>query len=188
MSELKYNTVAFVQAARVLAQRDPTLRFVVPMAGAKQRTYFYELLTNAGLTDTPLEVIEGRSHTAIAAADAVLVASGTATLEVALFKKPMVIAYKMMRASWEVMRHMGYQPWIGLPNILAREFVVPELLQDAATPQALADALWRQLEDEPHRARLYQRFTDMHHSLLRDTAKESAHAVLELINGPAQKA
>jgi lipid-A-disaccharide synthase len=83
---------------------------------------------------------------------------------------------------------MGYQPWIGLPNILAQEFVVPELLQDVATPQALADALWRQLDDETHRARLVQRFTDMHHSLLRDTAKESARAVLELIGRPAHKA
>jgi lipid-A-disaccharide synthase len=188
MSELKYNTVAFIEAARELAKRDPAIRFVVPMAGERQRSYFNELIAKAGLTDIPLEVIEGRSHTAIAAADAVLVASGTATLEVALYKKPMVIAYKMMRASWEVMRHMGYQPWIGLPNILAQEFIVPELLQDAATPQALADALWRQLDDEAHRTKLYQRFTDMHQTLLRDTAKESARAVLDLIGRPAQRA
>lgn len=181
MSELKYNTAAFIGAVKVLAQRDPDLRFVVPMAGERQHAYFTELLTKAGLADVPIHVIAGQSHAAIAAADAVLVASGTATLEVALFKKPMVIAYKMMRASWEVMRHMGYQPWIGLPNILAREFVVPELLQDAATPQALADALWQQLNDAPHRARLHRRFTDMHHALLRDTAKESAQAVLRLI-------
>jgi lipid-A-disaccharide synthase len=187
MSELKYNSVAFVAAAGILARRDPSIRFVVPMAGAKQRAYFHELIAKAGLSDIPLEVIEGRSHTAIAAADAVLVASGTATLEVALFKKPMVIAYKMMRASWEVMRHMGYQPWIGLPNILAQELLVPELLQDAATPQALADALWRQLDDDAHRAKLYQRFTDMHNTLLRDTAAESAHAVLELIGQPANR-
>jgi lipid-A-disaccharide synthase len=84
----------------------------------------------------------------------VLAASGTATLEVALFKKPMVIAYKVMRASWEIMRHMGYLPWIGLPNILAREFVVPEFLQHAATPQALADAVWFQLTDDANRAKL----------------------------------
>jgi lipid-A-disaccharide synthase len=188
MSELKYNTVAFIEAARHLRQRDPAIRFVVPMAGAKQRAYFSELVVQAGLSDVPLELTEGRSHIAIAAADAVLVASGTATLEVALFKKPMVIAYKMMRASWEVMRHMGYQPWIGLPNILAQEFLVPELLQDAATPHALAAALWRQLDDAPHRARLQQRFTDMHHALLRDTAKESARAVMELIGHPTPRA
>ncbi len=124
---------------------------------------------------------DGQSHTAIAAADAVLVASGTASLEVALFKKPMVIAYKMMRASWEIMRHMGYQPWIGLPNILAREFLVPELLQNAASPEALAEAMWRQLSDVPGRLRLVQRFTDMHHSLLRDSARESAAAVMQVI-------
>lgn len=181
MSELKYNAVAFIQAAKLLAERNRTLQFVVPMAGEKQRLYFDELIRNAGLGDLPLKVIPGRSHDAIAAADAVLVASGTATLEVALFKKPMVIAYKMMRASWEILRHMGYQPWIGLPNILAREFLVPELLQDAATPQALADNLWKQLQDDAHRAALKQRFFEMHQSLLRDTAKESARAVLELI-------
>jgi len=185
MSELKYNSVAFVEAARLLAKRDPSIRFIVPMAGEKQRAYFTELLAGAGLSDAPLELTTARSHEAIAAADAVLVASGTATLEVALFKKPMVIAYKMMRASWEVLRHMGYQPWIGLPNILAREFVVPEFLQNAATPQALADALWEQLHDDALRSRLHQRFTEMHHALLRDTARESAQAVLQLIGQSA---
>lgn len=181
MSELKYNAATFVRAAKLLLQRDPALRFVVPMAGVAQHRYFNELLAQAGLQDVPIKIVDGRSHDALAAADAVLVASGTASLEVALFKKPMVIAYKVMRASWHILRHMGYQPWIGLPNILAREFLVPELLQDAATPQALADALWQQLQDGAHRDWLRQRFTDMHHTLLRDTAGESARAVLKLI-------
>jgi lipid-A-disaccharide synthase len=181
MSELKYNAVAFVQAARLLAARDPSIRFIAPMAGERQRAYFSQLIEQAGLRDVPLQVIDGQSHAAITAADAVLVASGTATLEVALFKKPMVIAYKMMAASWHIMRHMAYQPWIGLPNILAREFLVPELLQDAASPQALADALQAQLDDAGRREHLRQRFTEMHHSLLRDTASESAQAVLQLI-------
>ena len=182
MSELKYNAAAFVGAARLLLQRDPSLTFVAPMAGETRHRYFQELITQAGLQDVPLMVVDGKSHAALAAADAVLVASGTASLEVALFKKPMVIAYKMMRASWHVLRHMGYQPWIGLPNILARDFLVPELLQDAATPQALADALWIQLEDTAHRERLRQRFVEMHLSLLRDTAGESAQAIMQLIN------
>jgi lipid-A-disaccharide synthase len=181
MGELKHNTIAFVQAARILAQRDPGMRFIAPMAGEKQRKFFSELLAEAGLQDLPLQIVDGQSHIAMAAADGVLVASGTASLEVALYKKPMVIAYKMMRASWEIMRHMSYQPWIGLPNILAREFLVPELLQHNATPQALADALWQQLEDPARQAMLKQRFTDMHHSLLRDTASESAQAVLQVI-------
>lgn len=182
MSELKYNAVAFVEAAKLLLQRDASLQFVAPMAGEAQHRYFNELIAQAGLKDVPLKIIAGQSHQALAAADAVLVASGTASLEVALFKKPMVIAYKMMRASWHVLRHMGYQPWIGLPNILAQEFLVPELLQDAATPQALADALWQQLQDGLHRERLQRRFTEMHHTLLRDTAGESARAVLQLID------
>lgn len=181
MSELKYNAVAFVAAAKLLLQRDSTLQFVAPMAGDAQHRYFNELIAQAGLQDVPIKVIDGQSHRALAAADAVLVASGTASLEVALFKKPMVIAYKMMRASWHVLRHMGYQPWIGLPNILAQEFLVPELLQDAATPEALADALWKQLQDGAHREYLQRRFTEIHHTLLRDTAAESARAVLELI-------
>ncbi|HEY0487985.1 MAG TPA: lipid-A-disaccharide synthase [Telluria sp.] len=181
MGELKYLAAPFVGAIKLLAQRDPAMRFVVPMAGERQRDYFNQLVAEAGLTDVQIDLVDGQSHTAIAAADAVLVASGTATLEVALFKKPMVIAYKVMRASWEIMRHMGYQPWIGLPNILAREFLVPELLQNAATPEALADAVWKQLEDLPARARLVQRFTDMHHSLLRNSAEESAAAVMRVI-------
>lgn len=181
MSELKYNTTTFIAAAQRLAERDQSIRFVVPMAGEKQRAYFGELVAKAGLADVPLQLLSGQSHVAIAAADAVLVASGTATLEVALFKKPMVIAYKMMRASWEILRHMGYQPWVGLPNILAQEFVVPELLQEAATPQALADELWKQIDDTAYRKHLHDRFTEMHHALLRDTAKESAQAVLQLI-------
>jgi lipid-A-disaccharide synthase len=117
----------------------------------------------------------------------VLVASGTASLEVALFKKPMVIAYKMMRASWHVMRRMAYQPWIGLPNILARDFIVPELVQDAATPQALADALWVQLHDARNRSSLHKRFTDMHYGLLRNTSHESAQAVMKLIEFPGER-
>ena len=180
MGELKYLAEPFVRAAGLLAKRDPGLRFVVPMAGEKQRAYFSEIVAQAGLGGIELTLADN-SHTAIAAADAVLVASGTATLEVALFKKPMVIAYKVMRASWEIMRHMGYMPWIGLPNILAREFVVPELLQHAVTPEALADAVWQQLNDAAGRERLAARFTEMHHGLLRDSAAVSAEAVLQVI-------
>ena len=181
MGELKYLAETFVRTAGLLAKRDPSLRFVVPMAGDKQRAYFNEIVAKAGLLDVPLMLLDGQSHTAIAAADAVLVASGTATLEVALFKKPMVIAYKVVQAEWLLIRNMGYLPWIGLPNILAREFVVPEFLQHAATPQALADAVWFQLTDEANRVKLQQRFLDMHHSLLRNSAEASAKAVLEVI-------
>lgn len=182
MSELKYNTADFIGAAKILAQRDPSIRFVVPMAGEAQGRYFAELLGQAGLQDTPIQVLQGQSHVAMAAADAVLVASGTASLEVALFKKPMVIAYKMMRATWEVVRRIYYLPWCGLPNIMERDLVVPELLQHAVTPESLADALWFQLHDEANRTNLVQRFTEMHHILLRDTARESSQAVLRVMS------
>jgi lipid-A-disaccharide synthase len=181
MSEIKYNTVAFMKAARLLKKRDRSLQFVAPMAGEKQRQYFLQLVAEAGLQDVEIKLLDGQSHTAIAAADAVLVASGTASLEVALFKKPMVIAYKMMGLEWQILRHFGYQPWIGLPNILARDFLVPELLQDAASPENLAEAMWRQLSDAPHRLHLAERFTEMHHSLLRNSAQESAAAVMKVL-------
>jgi len=181
MGELKYLVEPFVAAAKLLAQRDPQLVFIAPMAGERQRAFYTQIVEKAGLADVPVRLLDGQSHEAIAAADAVLVASGTATLEVALFKKPMTIAYKVMEASWQIMRHMGYQPWIGLPNILAREFVVPEYLQHAATPQALADSVWRQLDDPAGRDALARRFTDMHHSLLRNSAEASADAVLRVI-------
>lgn len=181
LSELKFNSAAFVEAGKLLRQRDPQLELVVPMAGAKQTACFKQLLQQHGLQDVPLHLFDGQSHDCMAASDAVLVASGTASLEVALFKKPMVIAYKMMAASWHVLKHMGYQPWIGLPNILAREFLVPEMLQHAATPQAMAASLWQQLQDTAHTGRLQQRFLEMHHSLLRNSAHESAQAVLRVM-------
>ena len=185
MAEIKHLSLPFAGAVALLAKRDLALRFVAPMAGERQKAYLVELLAKAGYRDLidggTLRLVDGQSHDCIASADAVLAASGTATLEVALFKKPMVIAYKVVQAEWLLIRNMGYLPWIGLPNILAREFVVPEFLQHAATPQALADAVWFQLRDEANRGRLRQRFLDMHHSLLRDSAEESSKAVLEVI-------
>jgi lipid-A-disaccharide synthase len=181
MSEIKYNTATFIATAKILCERDPQIQIVVPMVDEKTRSYYIKLVVAARLDGVPVLLIDGRSHTVIAAANAVLVASGTASLEVALFKKPMVIAYQMMEASWQILKHMGYQPWIGLPNILAREFVVPEFLQSAAKPAAMAEALWSQLNDAGLQSRLKQRFTEMHHALLRDTATVSAQAVVELI-------
>jgi lipid-A-disaccharide synthase len=182
LSEINHHAASFIGAAKILLERDPNIYFVAPMAGNKQRHAYERRVIQAGLSDVPVLLIDGRSHTAITAANAVIVASGTATLEVALLKKPMVIAYKQMWATWQIMRRMAYQPWIGLPNILAREFLVPELIQNDVTPIALADAIWRQLHDELGVERIKQRFLEMHHSLLRDSAKESAQAVLRVIN------
>jgi lipid-A-disaccharide synthase len=114
---------------------------------------------------------------ALAACDVSLVASGTATLEAALFKRPMVIAYRMNPLSWQIMRRQKLQPWVGLPNILASEFLVPEFLQDQATPAALGQAALDWLNQTQRVEHLQQRFIDIHHSLLRDTAKLATDAI-----------
>lgn len=180
MSELKYNTVSFIEAAKILLKREPSLQIVIPMAGERQDSYFKQLLKENKLDLLPLKIIQGQSQKAIAAADAVLVASGTATLEVALLKKPMVIGYRLMWATWQIARHI-VKPPVGLPNILAGEMIVPELLQYDATGPKLAEALWYQLTDEKNRRNLHQRFTDMHHSLLRNMAQTSAEAILDVM-------
>lgn len=182
MSELKYNGDAFIGAARLLAQRDPAIQLVVPMAGERQQQAFAQKLAGAKMENVPLRVIQGQSHRVIEAADAVLVASGTATLEVALYKKPMVIGYRLMGATWEIAKRVVTPP-VGLPNILAGEMIVPEFYQNDATPEALADAVWKQLHDASLRKELAERFTLMHESLLKDTAALSAQAVLDVMNG-----
>ena len=125
------------------------------------------------------------THTALAACDVTLIASGTATLEAALFKRPMVIAYHMNWLSWLLTKRKKLQPWVGLPNILAGEFVVPELLQDAATPQALAHATQAWLADDAstqaRRLALQQRFLTLHHDLTRDTVRLATDAIAQVL-------
>jgi lipid-A-disaccharide synthase len=121
---------------------------------------------------------------AMEAADAVLVASGTATLETALFKRPMVISYVISPAMRRIMQWKSGQsgpavPWVGLPNVLLNDFAVPELLQDEATPDALAHATWAALTDTANAAGLARRFTQLHESLSRDTPALAAQAIIE---------
>ena len=148
-SEIECHRAAiFVRSvARLHAQR-PGLRFVLPAAPGLRS--LLEPLVARHAAGAPLTLLEGRSHEVLAACDVTLIASGTATLEAALFKRPMVIAYRMNALSWQIMKRMRLQPWVGLPNILCRDFVVPELLQDDATPDALARAVLQWL-DGPQR-------------------------------------
>jgi lipid-A-disaccharide synthase len=125
--------------------------------------------------------LDGQSHAALGAADLVLVASGTATLEAALFKRPMVIAYKMPWLSWQITNRKRLQPWVGLPNILCQDFVVPELLQDAATPQAMASALQLWLDHPEQVNHLQQAFQDLHQSLKQDMSSLARHALQKII-------
>jgi lipid-A-disaccharide synthase len=188
-SEVRYNAPTFVETIAWLARRRPELVFVIPAATERLFGDLQHLLAGAALPEgTDCRLIQGRSHEAIAAADTVLVASGTATLEVALFRKPMVIAYKVAWLTYRIMRPMAYLPWIGLPNILCRESLVPEFLQHTATPSALGAALLAQLDDPALAARLAQRFGELHQTLRRDCAARAAEVLLTLAGRPGARA
>lgn len=178
-SELQYLGERFLQAAQQMARQRPELRFVLPAVPAL-RARVDALVRASGLGDR-ITVVTGRSHAALAACDVTLIASGTATLEAALFKRPMVIAYNMNWLSWQIMRRQQLQPWVGLPNILSNDFVVPEFLQDRATPDALASATLQWLDDAAAVARVQARFADLHHQLNRDTPRLATDAIAQVI-------
>jgi lipid-A-disaccharide synthase len=178
-AEIDHLLPRFLAAARLLRQDRPGLRVVLPAVPALWDRV-QQLVQASGLAPH-VQVLRGDAHTALAACDATLIASGTATLEAALFKRPMVIAYHMNPLSWLITQRKRLQPWVGLPNILAQDFLVPELLQGAATPAALAQAMAPWLDAAQHNpdklAALTQRFTEMHHTLRRDTAGLAVHAI-----------
>ncbi|OPF63562.1 lipid-A-disaccharide synthase [Hydrogenophaga sp. H7] len=179
-SEVQYLARRFFDAAVLMRSRRPGLRFVVPAVPAL-REVIEAHAQDAGLQD--VLIVQGRSHEVLTACDVTLIASGTATLEAALFKRPMVIAYNMHWLSWIIMRRKQLQPWVGLPNILSSDFVVPELLQDAATPAALAEATLAWLDSPQRAAALEERFTQLHHLLQRDTARLATDAIEKVLAG-----
>ncbi|WP_208299964.1 lipid-A-disaccharide synthase [Aquabacterium sp. A08] len=183
LAEIDHLLPRFLAASRLMADQRPDLRFVMPVVPAAW-TRVQALLRAQGLKDR-VQAVRGDSHRVLAACDVTLIASGTATLEAALFKRPMVIAYHMNWLSWQLTRRKMLQPWVGLPNILAGECVVPELLQDAATPEALARETLAWLAPDPTtRARvqaLRQRFDALHDSLCRDTATLATDAIEKVL-------
>ena len=181
-SELHFMADLFIETARRLHQRFPEARFLVPLATRETRDLFELALYRLKALDLPITRLFGHAQDAMAAADGVLVASGTATLEAALLKKPMVIAYRMSPWSWQLMRRMKYQPWVGLPNILAERFVVPEFLQDDATSENLAQALGNLVEDRGSCQRIAGAFAAMHRQLRRNSADSAAEAVCACLN------
>ncbi len=186
-AEIVHIAPVFFDAARHLAARDPALRFVVPVADIGLRPLLDAMLARersldaAGAGDR-IDLVDGRAHDCLEACDGVLVASGTATLEAALYKRPMVIAYRMPAVSAWIMRRIGgYLPWVGLPNILAGESLVPELLQERATGPAVARALLQVLEDAGAQRRLEERYAAIHESLRRDTPALASAAIVQTI-------
>ena len=182
-SEVQYLAEVFFKAVVQVSIAQPAIKFIVPCAPGL-RAAITAQAQRAGVTlgDQGLvQLLDGQSHTALAACDVTLIASGTAALEAALFKRPMVIAYNMHWLSWQMMRRKKLQPWVGLPNILCRDFVVPEFLQSAATPQALSQALLDWLAQPEKIHALEQRFTALHTELQRDTLQLASHAIAQVI-------
>ena len=182
-AEVEYIAAPFLRAAALLRQARPALRLVIPAVPAL-RARIEQIARDCGMADA-VQIVDGQSHTVLAACDCTLIASGTATLEAALFKRPMVIGYHMHPISWRLMRRKQLQPWVGLPNILCGEFVVPELIQDAATPPALAAAVAHWLDARTHSPEtltaLEQRFTALHETLRRDTPRLAADAIQKIL-------
>lgn len=178
-SEIQYLAQRFFAAAALIRQARPNVRFVTPAAPGLKAA-IEEAAQSAGLA-SGLQVVEGQSHAVLAACDVTLIASGTATLEAALFKRPMVIGYNMNWLSWQLMRRKKLQPWVGLPNILCGEFVVPELLQDEATPEKLSAAVLEWLAAPARISAVQQRFLALHHELRRDTRALATDAIEKII-------
>jgi len=177
-SEIAQLARIFLQAAKLLQQQHPKLHVLLPVAPGLMPAVQMQV-HDLGLKR--IRLLEGQSHAALGAADLVLVASGTATLEAALFKRPMVIAYKMPWLSWQITSRKRLQPWVGLPNILCQDFVVPELLQNAATPDALARALQHWLDHPEQVSHLQQRFHALHQTLKQDLSSLARHALEKIV-------
>ncbi len=178
-SEIRLIGPTFFKAMDLMQAREPGIRFVMPAATPALRDMLQPLVE--AHPNLALTITDAQAQLAMTAADALLVKSGTVTLEAALLKKPMVISYKVPWLEGQIMRQMGYLPYVGLPNILAGRFVVPEILQHFATPEALASATLTQLHDETNRRTLTEIFTEMHHSLRRNTAQRAAQAIISVI-------
>jgi len=168
----------YVETAKLILQKLPEAQFLVPLASRETRTIFENEIWRQEAQQLPITLLFGHAHDAMIAADGVLVASGTATLEAALLKRPMVITYKLSPLTYWIAKRKQYLPYVGLPNILAGKFVVPEILQDDATPENLAQALLNLVNNKHAVAALEETFTTMHQTLRQDTAQKAAAAIL----------
>lgn len=177
-SEVRQLAMLYVRTARLMLNKQPTLKFLIPLVTKETRAIFQQAIYDDNAEDLPLQILFGHAHLAMQAADAIIVASGTATLEAALIKRPMVITYRMPRLSWMLLRRMNYLPYVGLPNILANRFVVPELLQHDANPEKLAETTLRLIEDKSLMAEIREEFTRIHLTLKQNTEEKAADAIL----------
>jgi lipid-A-disaccharide synthase len=180
-SEVAQHAELFVKTAELISHYHKNVKFLVPLITRQTRTMFEKAIRMHAIGPLNMLLLFGHAHDAMEAADFVIVASGTATLEAALLKKPMIITYRMSQASWLLLKQMHYLPYVGLPNVLANKFIVPELLQNEATPEKLAEKMNEMLADKVHLNEINQTFTEMHHTLKQDSAKKSAEVVLSYL-------
>lgn len=175
--ELKALAALFIEAVKVLSQRRPDTRFLIPLVNRETRLLFEQALYQAGAQELPIRILFGHAHDALQAADAALIASGTATLEALLLECPHVITYKVPWLTAQIMKRQALLPWVGLPNILARRDLVPEVLQEQARPETLAEALEKLLSDPAARQAQIDEFRIQRQRLRRDTPRLIAQAL-----------
>ncbi|WP_299256393.1 lipid-A-disaccharide synthase [uncultured Kushneria sp.] len=179
-SEIGFMTPVFLEAIRLLRQRLPELEVAMPAASPARR----EELVAHGVLDEGITLVDGRAWEVMTASDAVLLTSGTSALEAMLCHRPMVVAYRMAPMTWQIARRLVKTHWISLPNLIAQETLVPELIQDDATGEAIALALAPMLENELESRALSARFVDMHRTLQRGASARAAQAILDLMARP----
>lgn len=180
-NELKYLAEIFLQTARLCFEKRNDLQFVVPLVSQEHKQYFHSLQERVA-PHIPIKVFIGNAHVAMSAADTVLVTSGTATLEVMLHKKPMVVAYRMHPITYQIARLLVKVPYTALPNLLAQEGLVPEYIQDKAKPERLAEALMKSLSPDVKQEALIKKFNELHLLLKQNAGNKAANAVYELLN------
>lgn len=178
--ELRKLGLLFLQTAHWCLQRNPDLQFILPCANPERRQQMEAILAASGL-QLPLQLLDGQGHEALAACDAVLIASGTATLEAMLFKRPMVVAYRMAPLTFKILKRLVKVGHVALPNLLAGREVAPEFLQDDATPEAMGQALLARLGPTPEREQTEAVFMELHRMLRRDADRTAAAAITELL-------
>lgn len=180
-SEVQQLADLYVKAARLIIEKHPEVQFLVPLVTRETRTIFERVLYANQAQDLPIQILFGHSHLAMEAADAIIVASGTATLEAALYKRPMIVTYRMPGLSWQILKRMNYLPYVGLPNILAERFVVPELLQHDATPEKLTDTVLQLVNDKAGCKKIRSEFMRIHKSLRQNCEEKAARAIMEYL-------
>lgn len=180
-SEVRQLARLYVETAKLLLKEIPDAHFLVPLVSRETRMLFEQAVYDCQGEGLPFSLLFGHAQDAMTAADMVLVASGTATLECALLKRPMVITYRLNALTWWLMKRKAYLPYFGLPNVLCGRFVVPELMQDDATPENLAQALLNLLNDQDAVAELDATFHELHRTLRQNTAQKAAEVVLSYL-------